>query len=291
MKLNDLAGVRMGSGIRSQSMYLGDRLVHLGDRGGSWTPEDLTIAGWYKEDNITASGNKVTDWNGLNQSKVDKQPSYTSHNGLPCVQFDGDDTGSNGDILSGTSPYAKSTAYNLTEQFVACAFQNLVEPDIATYPDYGRGSLWGHINPWMNQHAPWSDGRIFYDVGHPSNGNRVFSPGSGSWMQDFDGNPRNTQRSIVTNTWNQATGDQKIFKNGKLIASKTGSTYAIQIETNASLRLGRSGFSQAVVIYEFILMDNIPTREEQYKIEGYLAHKWGYPEELDPQHPYKDVAP
>ena len=51
------------------------------------------------------------------------------------------------------------------------------------------------------------------------------------------------------------------------------------------------GFGQSVVIYEFILMDNIPTREEQYKIEGYLEHKWGYPEELDPQHPYRDVAP
>lgn len=290
MKLNDLAGVRMGGGLRSQSMYLGNRLVHLGERGGSWTPEDLTIAGWFKEDNIQTSGNLVTSWDGISQSNTSLQPSYTSHNQLPCVQFDGDDS-TGADRLEGPSPYAKSTAYNLTEQFVACAFQNLVEPDASTYPTYGRGSLWGHVNPWMNQHAPWSDGRIFYDITHPSNGMRIFSSGVGSWMQDFDGNPRNTQRSIVTNTWSQTTGDQKIYKNGKLIASGTGKTNNVQIETNARFRLGWAGHGQSVVIYEFILMDNIPTREEQYKIEGYLAHKWGYPEELDPQHPYRDVAP
>ena len=288
MKLNDLAGVRMGSGTRSQSMYLGDRLVHLGDRGGSWTPKDLTIAGWYNEDNITASGNKVTDWNGLTVSNASRQPSYTSHNGMPCVQFDGDDL-NEADRLDGSSPYAKSTAYNLTEQFVACAFQNLAEPDASQYPTYGRGSLWGHTHPWMNQHAPWASGHIFYDIHAPSSASsmRILAP----WMQDFEGNPRNTQRSIVTNTWSQASGDQKIFKNGKLIASTTGSTNNVQIETNSRLNLGWQSFGQSVVIYEFIFMDNLPTREEQYKIEGYLAHKWGYPEELDPQHPYRDVAP
>jgi hypothetical protein len=125
MKLNDLAGVRMGGGLRSQSMYLGNRLVHLGERGGSWTPEDLTIAGWYKEDNIQTSGNVVTSWDGLSQINTARQPSYTSHNQLPCVQFDGNDL-NNPDRLEGSSPYAKSTAYNLTEQFIACAFQNLV---------------------------------------------------------------------------------------------------------------------------------------------------------------------
>ena len=44
-------------------------------------------------------------------------------------------------------------------------------------------------------------------------------------------------------------------------------------------------------IAEIILLSSPPSVSDRQKIEGYLAHKWGFTAKLPAEHPYKEVSP
>ena len=52
-----------------------------------------------------------------------------------------------------------------------------------------------------------------------------------------------------------------------------------------------SGWDARVKYSEIVIVDASTLMEEQFRVEGYLAWKWGFEESLPPGHPYKNEAP
>jgi ribosomal protein S17E len=44
-------------------------------------------------------------------------------------------------------------------------------------------------------------------------------------------------------------------------------------------------------ISEVIILPYVPSESVRQRIEGYLAHKWGFTSKLPMDHPYKNLAP
>ena len=75
-----------------------------------------------------------------------------------------------------------------------------------------------------------------------------------------------------------------------IIAKKSGTA-----GTLTNIKLGKSASSISNDfggdLGELLIFSRQLTSTEEQKVEGYLAHKWGAKESLDPNHPYKNVAP
>ena len=52
-----------------------------------------------------------------------------------------------------------------------------------------------------------------------------------------------------------------------------------------------AGFTGDYVIGEILILDGVPSEEDQQRIEGYLAWKWDLTSSLPNDHPYKDTQP
>ena len=57
------------------------------------------------------------------------------------------------------------------------------------------------------------------------------------------------------------------------------------------LEVNTVDYYSKIDFHEVILLQNTPTEETRQKIEGYLAHKWGFADKLPAEHPYKNNKP
>ena len=242
----------------------------------------------------------------------DRKPTLTTLNGLPAINFDGREDG-NGDYLNTlTNESPLYTGNGVDDRilknglaFFIAGYQD-AEPD--GFGNYDRGSMFRHSNMWITAHAPWNDGRVFFDidVNHCYGG-----AGSDQATCEANGGEWHTRERIHSTKWmqdragNQITGHyfigewlhdsvnttQQIWKNGTLLIENTNSNPPLHVDPDANIRLAQAGYHQKVVMGEIIILDYYPDQKKREKIEGYLGHKWRFPQELDPNHPFLNFPP
>jgi hypothetical protein len=120
------------------------------------------------------------------------------------------------------------------------------------------------------------------------------------WASNTDGytpnnGPGNTGWNLLTSVWDGS--DHKFFTNGTAQASYN-TVYTVANQTTAGFNLGVTGGGTAPTIAfldgeiaEVIILDTAIADDHRYKIEGYLAHKWGLTASLPSGHPYADNPP
>lgn len=125
------------------------------------------------------------------------------------------------------------------------------------------------------------------------------------------------QGAIYAGIWQTAThgGDNLFWKNGVNFTSQGGSTQeptaggiflATYVNSAGENNLGkltsdttpqqlfnRADGTRAYdgQLGELVLFDGTISTDDRQKLEGYMAHRWGYASELDAGHPYKSAPP
>ena len=77
-------------------------------------------------------------------------------------------------------------------------------------------------------------------------------------------------------------------------SSPSTNTKALDTGTSNKLILGGSSFLDGGTDYfllEMIIYDSVLAEEDRVKVEGYLAHKWGFQSDLPSDHTWKNSAP
>jgi hypothetical protein len=241
----------------------------------NWTPSDITTTLWLDSSDsstITESGGAVSTWSDKSGGGYDASQTIGSDqpltgieliNGLNTIKFDG----INDTLRTSTNPFGAS----ISDAFVIA---------VTKLKGFTQSGLFELSSPSLwRPHAPWDDGKVYFDVNNTVAG-RVVTPNAiiadeEIWMAGF--------YCSVTESI------QTIYKNGNVSASNnTG--HSISVSGNVSI--GSSAqFRQEGLIGEFIAIKGTVSVEERQKIEGYLAWKWGLQESLPIGHPYKNNAP
>ena len=154
-----------------------------------------------------------------------------------------------------------------------------------TYADQ-RGYLWWQVDTQQNRflsHAPW-DGKHYFDFGDVGGGSRVFGTAS-------------IEPQLLSYKFSVSDGaammSQIATQSGEdtFRAEKTGLSLSPVNDSSVKFRIGGQHRDQGqdLIIGEFVIIPRRIDIEDFYRIEGYLAHKWGLI--LDPSHPYYNFAP
>lgn len=286
----------------------------------NWTPNDLSLTLWLDASDsqslienplITNNLNEWRDKSGndihLFQTESINQPATNvkTINGLNAVFFDGDKN----DPITPRRKFLRR--YFSINEFTPLGYAGQqFAPEIFIF-SVGRtekvvaGTLFiGGVR--FLTHVPWSNGRIFFDVGtnivSDPDDQRVYTnpliQQGDSWLVGF-------QSSHTVNTYGQS-----IYFNGELAPGPLGQStvnipFAKDItpaddiigsfeSSNYRFTLGgysAPGDSLNVSVGEFIVYQGQMTTNLRQKFEGYLAHKWGITNLLSNNHPYKKFPP
>jgi hypothetical protein len=291
-----------------------------------WVPDQNDLSGgeeensnWKTEEDIVLNPEgTVEQWGGGEVGTFyagnddDRKPTLTTLNGLPAINFDGREDG-NGDYLNTLSNESPLYTGNGVDDRI---LENGLAFFIAGYQDaapdgfgnYDRGTIFRHSSVWITSHAPWNDGQVYFDldVNHcygaagsdqatcEANGGEWHTRkriNSTKWMQDRAGNQITGHYFIGEWLHDSVNTTQQVWKNGTLLVQNTNSNPTLHIKPDANIRLAQAGWHQKVVMGEIIILDYYPDQKKREKIEGYLGHKWRFPQELDPNHPFLNFPP
>jgi hypothetical protein len=262
-----------GPGV-SKQLIPDNRLYH---EKGQWTPDDLgTLTGWYdanETSTITVSSGKVSQWRDksgsglhLNQGTGSLQPTAgASLNGLDALRFSGNR------MTTSSNPFGVT----INDAFVIAVYR------LEAVSNGSLFSLTGSTTTsrrW-NAHAPWGDGRVYFDTGGASAPNRIstaYGVSAGS--------------TVLSGFYGSTTDNvQQVFKNGSLLVSdSTGHA----VSTVGNVVIGSDGSNnQNMTLGEIIVINGTVDLDARQRLEGYLAHKWGLVDQLPSDHPYKTAAP
>ena len=249
--------------------------------GTLWTPADIVTKLWLDASDsstVTLDSGKVSVWadksgngNDFSQSTAGARPGMTTLNSLDALDFDGtDDYLSAGSALLSNAmamyivskPVRESTIGSLIDQYdgaysdaTLCLTNDKDDGTVAT----------GQLLYWNNTSTDGAgyDGRI-----------KSFDYGSNVFLFGVD--------------HTSATEGVNIYKNGALQDTGTMAT----VDTHPNTKLGNFNDTNFMhgQIAEVIIAGNHATATRQ-KVEGYLAHKWGFAGDLDAGHPYKSAPP
>ncbi len=242
-----------------------------------WTPEFLSsglLSAWYKADSLSLSdGAGVGSWtdssgnsNTVAQLTSARQPTFETNelNSKPILRFDGSN-----DILS--------------------------DGDIADL-DVGTGDIWMAA---VFKSTDDSGAQFFFEKGTTSFGLMTTAAGvlqarlggTTNIPSQSAGNWSRTAFVIVTAARVSSTCNG--FVNGSAMTT-TGTTNSTSISNSDVLDIGASavggnpltGDMAEILVGGATLDDN-----QRFKIEGYLAHKYGLSANLPSNHAYKNAAP
>lgn len=153
------------------------------------------------------------------------------------------------------------------------------------------GSSGGLIS---QSNSSWSDGwrigdttgsRDSFDVTvkHYNSGNVI--PGTGT--DTGAGHP-----FLYGFTWENTPHELKSYENGFLVGSNTGNSSTVDFSTDLYLGYLDGGQSlYPAFIGDAVIVDGLISQSDREKLEGYLAHKYGFDDTLDSGHPYKAAPP
>lgn len=218
----------------------------------------------------------------------------------------------------GTSPILNSTG-PISGMTIAVVFKSLPDPDAYTppfaryegtpydYPDEaGVGTLINNSQPWLNVHAPWSDGELYFDTRIPTTNienlrrlQTASNPadptysgpdqvnGTSYWEILNSGKPQ-----IVTYRFDIVNCDQTTYLNGQLYLHQSHTfNDPITAYDNAIFRIGAVPWNQAAAVGEVLFWNDAVDVQKVRVIEGYLAHKWCLLDTFFDGHPYKMSPP
>lgn len=236
-----------------------------GGGGGSWTPMSLAdLAAWYDADQQTEAADAAVSTlvdrsgNGFNMAAGSFQPllRHSYVNGKKAIDTLGGRAVSHANTLLPNGSITACAAFWVAKGFADPMTGN----DWAPLNNFGTGGT-SHY---------WGDGNWYETFG--TNNRRSVNPPT-SWA--------NWHLAGVTS----ASNDFKMWWNGTAIVTSGTNTVA----TGTGTRTVGDAFNGHYA--ELILMDALPSSTDREKIEGYLAHKYGFQSDLPGGHPYLSSPP
>lgn len=249
--------------------------------GDLWTPAEIVMRLWLDASDsstITLDSSKVSVWadksgngNDFTQSVSSKRPGITTLNSLDALDFDGTD-----DWLGAASALLS----NAMSMYIV--LKPVRESTIRSVIDQYKSGETTAVLCTANQSSSGyaQTGQLFYRNLSSSDG-----AGSGGAIASFD---YGSNVFLFGVDHSSAVEGVYLYKNGVLIDTATmGSVY-----TGVNTKLGNFNDTYFMhgQIAEVIIAGNHATATRQ-KVEGYLAHKWGFAGDLDAGHPYKSAPP
>lgn len=246
-----------------------------------WTPSDITTALWLDASDVstvtTVSG-AVSQWNDKSgnarhatQGTSGNRPAYTpaGQNGLNVATFDG--------VNSWMALPNTTNPPGVGAVFAACKPNHINAGCFIIGRAYNWGS-WQLLSAGTGTTARYGVGRVSVDEG----------------IATLSGLTNNTDK-ILTGVYNGT--DVRVSSNGGTFASTAyTATPAYSPDDATSLGAARntSNLTASVFrggIYEVIVLHSAPSQDTIDRMQGYLAHKWGFAGSLPSGHPYKSAAP
>jgi len=241
-----------------------------------WTPAQLDVQAWYDADaaytiHEDTTAGRVSQWddrsgngNHMTQATSTAEPATGTRtlNGRNALDFD---PTSDDQHLSNAAPTVSGREWDI---FAVMAIDTVSGSGyLCILNGAGSGQIRG------NRYDDYSIGGA-YDSG----------AGFGEAGQAGDTNPH---------IWNGrvAVSGVRLLIDGTQIYAYTGNRGVVTID--GYIRVGANAFLADGFngrIAEFILVPHL-NDEFRYKVEGYLAHKWGLAANLPAAHPYKNHAP
>jgi hypothetical protein len=229
---------------------------------------------------ITSNTSNVTTWTnkGIAQVNALSNASYTTGrtgittiNGLNAINF-----------VAGASMTLDNISTPLQARSMFVVTRNLTDLNGAASP------YQGYLNPgvggqfWQNVFLTYGGGTYSVLMGPNSIG---FSVGF-----NLPSNPLN-----ITNLYGFVNNTSSALNAGTLNGSNISLSFSSNandyITTAVPALLATPGYNTGQDIAEYIQYDYALTPSERYRVEGYLAWKWGLASSLPANHPFKKAAP
>jgi hypothetical protein len=281
-----------------------------------WTPAEITTKLWLDADDastITASSGDVSQWDDKSADAHEftaaggVRPSITAvtQNSKPVMNFDGTE------YLTCTSPNGDFTFLHngtLYTIFTVAKFADTANPQTLEIllannagSGFNRGVFYGYEDRAV---VSGSNDAACFQVSNGASG----ASGRTIWNFGLSGNPIFTEFNdfAPANTFNvlayiadpangTAAARAKVRTNGgTLLGNQTfsnspnGSAPAFPLQIAAS---GNNSLASNVDIAEIIIVEGAVPDATRYRLEGYLAWKWGLEGSLPGGHPYESAAP
>lgn len=255
-----------------------------------WTPTALQTRAWYDfadtstvsvaNDTVASIADKSGSGYHLSQPTAANRPAYVfGINGKNVAWFDGVN-----DSLPAPVPLL-GTTHSLFVVFCATPMASI-------------GSVLG-------QYAPGQAGRFMLATNQACSGSATpgrLNPFNGSATQGsctgagagLLADIAMPQRAmLVESICTTGAAQWKIYSDGALLQS--GAVSVVYQGANSALggasAAAGSGYPYSGVIGELIILSSVVDTGTRQKIEGYLAHKWGFATRLPQGHPYAASAP
>lgn len=246
----------------------------------NWVPEALNPVAWYDASDastISQTGGSVSEWRSkigtshMIQPTLDQRPATGTKqiNGRNAVAFDG----TNDALKTATNPLG-STIQNALLMTVT---------NIGTTTGATMFSLSGSSNNAAQRfqaHAPFSDGKVYFDVGGTSGANRLQS--ASTWSAN--------QTKLLGFYSSTAASVQQVWDSGNLLLSDT-SGHTVSTDSGIALGYDGVGSYDNCTMGEVVIINKEVTAENRQRLEGYLGHKWGMLTNIPAVHPYKTLPP
>ena len=229
-----------------------------------WTPSNTTTTLWFDgadDGTVTESGGAISQWDdksgnsrNATQSTAANQATYTTLGGLPVVSLDANDY-----FNVGYNPSGNLSVYVVVANDRASLVAS--QADIVLANTYGG-------NPGMSVQTyngyTTTSKRSYYSVGNSAT---LYLDG----VVTTDGASTLTYQHpyICEAVGNFPTGQG----NMKIGRTQNGNQYGNNL------------------IHEIVFVSGQDSESDRQKMEGYLAHKWGFEDDLPAGHPYKSAAP
>lgn len=240
----------------------------------AWTPVLISTLAWYDASDlatiIQSSGN-VSQWNDksgndyhLTQGTGALQPATgATINSLNAIDFTGDLMATVSNPFGATINNAFVIAVHKVDSIQNGVLFSLTESD---------------ANRWQT-HAPYGDGKLYFDCGGIASPYRVsatYGVSAGS-------------SALVSFYCSTTDAVQQVYKNGTLLV---GDSTGHAVNTVGNITVGGFGVGyQDTTLGEFIIINGTVNTTTRQKLEGYLAWKWGLVANLPLAHPYKIFPP
>ncbi|MGL5019969.1 MAG: PKD domain-containing protein [Luteolibacter sp.] len=245
-----------------------------------WTPGNLNPVAWYDATDpstISQSGGSISEWRSkvgtshMLQASTSKRPSTGTSliNGFNAIAFDGADDA----LKTATNPFGSSI-----QDALLMAVTNIGANTPSTLFSLSGSSA--NAAQRFQAHAPFSDGRVYFDVGGASGANRLLS--TSTWGAN--------QNKLLGFYGSATTNVQQVWDSGTLLmGDATGHTVSI----HSGLALGHDGASayDNCTMGEVVILNGVVSTENRQRLEGYLGHKWELLSSLPAEHPYKLLPP
>jgi hypothetical protein len=250
--------------------------------GSPWTPYALHLAGWWDAseiDTITEAGNFVSQWDdksGNGNHLVQGNGAYQPRSGLEvindknAIRFD---ASLDNRMTAPNHPSLVLDATGGVNIFMALNFSGYINQGSGFNILLLKGTNWGANTYGINTQ-------------------------SFNWVQ-FASNeivnttvpPYNNQDIVISCTSNDTDPFTGVWVNsspGNTRPAKTPSDNTGLLRVGGDAQLTR--FTD-MKVGEILILGGKLVDETRYKLEGYLAHKWGLAASLPGGHPYKTEAP